>query len=77
MSRYASVALWTAYGLLVILVAVQLWAMERAVDEIRELECNLAVVSLVETDIDEGRTAAVIDLLERVCGDEASILVNG
>ena len=74
MNRYATVTLWVAYSLLVVLVAIQLWATERAVGQVRELECNLAVVSLVEADTGSDQTAAAIEILNEVCGDYASIL---
>jgi len=77
MNRFASIALWIAYGLLVTLVAVQLWAMERAVNDIKNLECNLAIVSLIEADLDVEMSAVTIELLNKTCPDGASILVEG
>ena len=74
MKRFAPLALWTAYGLLVVLVAIQLWSMQRAVDQIRELECNLAIVSLVENDVGTDQTAAAIEVLNEVCADYTTIL---
>jgi len=67
MTRFASIALWTAYGLLVVLVAVQLWAMEKAVNDIKELECGLAVINMVEAELGEETEKVIIELLNEVC----------